>query len=96
MSERAVERSLVKSVKSAGGVCLKWVSPGCVGVPDRIVLLPGGRLVFVEVKAQGGKVSPQQRRRLKQLKRLGFDVIVLEGEKGLEAFYKAYLQTEKP
>lgn len=92
MRERTVEALLVKTVKAAGGLCLKWVSPGCVGVPDRIVLLPGGKAVFVEVKAQGGKLSPQQRRRIKQLRDLGQEVEVVEGLLGVDHFTEKFLK----
>lgn len=50
MREAVFERKLKKRIEEKGGLCLKWVSPGYTGVPDRIVLLPGGRIFFVEVK----------------------------------------------
>ena len=64
MRERNIERRLTLAVKAAGGLCLKWVSPGCVGVPDQIVLLPDGQVIVVEVKADNGKLIPPQRRRI--------------------------------
>ena len=71
--EREVERALVGMVKRNGGLCLKWVCPGWSGVPDRIVLLPGGRVLFVETKRpKGGKIAPLQDWWRTQLKRLGF------------------------
>ena len=81
MSEKQIERALIKAVKDAGGLCLKWVSPGWDGAPDRIVLLEVnhiGRIAFVEVKAPGGKVRKIQRVRHKQLRKLGFKVFVLD------------------
>ena len=48
--EKSVERYLVRKVEAVGGRCLKWTSPGTTGLPDRIVLLPGGRIMFVELK----------------------------------------------
>ena len=59
--------------------CPKFVSPGWDGVPDRIVLLPGGKMGFVELKAPGQKLRPLQRRRREQLERLGFRVFVIDG-----------------
>lgn len=79
MLERAIEQRLVEAVRKAGGLCPKFVSPGWDGVPDRIVLLPGGKMGFVELKAPGQKLRPLQRRRREQLERLGFRVFVIDG-----------------
>ena len=79
MKEKQIEQQLVKTVKVKGGICLKLVSPGFDGMPDRMVLLPGGRIGFVEVKAPGQKPRPLQTRRHGQLSALGFKVYVLDG-----------------
>ena len=79
MLERAIEQRLVEAVRKAGGLCPKFVSPGWDGVPDRIVLLPGGKLGFVELKAPGQKLRPLQRRRREQRECLGFRVFVIDG-----------------
>ena len=72
--ERDIERKFKTMVERHGGLCLKWVCPGQTGVPDRIVLLPGGRVLFVELKRpKGGKVSPLQMWWAQRLHRLGFD-----------------------
>ena len=60
MKESEIEARLVRGVKALGGVAYKFVSPGNVGVPDRVVVLPGGRVIFVELKAEGGRLSPMQ------------------------------------
>ena len=78
MRERDVERKLVNAVKAAGGICPKWVSPGFDGMPDRIVILPGSKIAFVEVKAPGEKPRPLQLSRHQLLRRLGFKVFVLD------------------
>ena len=78
MRERDVERALVKAAQARGGICPKWVSPGLDGVPDRIVLLPGGRFGFVELKAPGERPRPLQVARLGQLERLGYKVFVCD------------------
>lgn len=84
MREKVIERKLVQAVKPAGGVAPKFVSPGFDGMPDRIVLLPGGHLGFVEVKATGEKPRPLQLARHGLLRRLGFKVYVLDGERQIE------------
>lgn len=78
MREKTIERKLAAAVKKMGGISPKFVSPGLDGMPDRLVLLPGGRLAFVEVKAPGKKPRPLQMVRHELLKRLGFAVYVLD------------------
>ena len=78
MREKQTEQRLVKAVKAAGGICPKLVSPGTDGMPDRMVLLPGGRIGFVEVKTPSQKPRPLQVRRHEQLRMLGFKVYVLD------------------
>ncbi len=78
MREKTIEQKLIKAVKSAGGIAPKLVSPGFDGMPDRIVLLPGGKIGFVEVKAPGKKPRPLQAARHRLLRRLGFKVYVLD------------------
>lgn len=80
MREREIERKLVSTVKSRGGICPKFVSPGFDGMPDRVVLLPHGKIGFVEVKRPGEQPRPLQKARHKILRRLGFLVFVLDGE----------------
>ena len=80
MREDAIERRLVTEAVKRGGLAPKFVSPGLDGVPDRLLLLPGGRLAFVEVKAPGKKPRPLQRRRMEQLSALGFQVFVLDSK----------------
>ena len=68
----------MRAVKAAGGICPKLVSPGINGMPDRMVLLPGSRIGFVEVKAPGKKPRDLQLRRHRMLRKLGFAVFVLD------------------
>ena len=77
--EKTVERKLVNAVHALGGLALKFVSPGMAGVPDRLILLPGGWIAFCEVKAQGQKPRPLQMHRMEQLRELGFQVYVIDG-----------------
>lgn len=78
MREKTIEQRLVKAVKNSGGIAPKLVSPGFDGMPDRLVLLPGGKIGFVEVKAPGKEPRPLQVARHGLLRRLGFKVYVLD------------------
>lgn len=78
MREKIIEQLLVKAVKNSGGIAPKLVSPGFDGMPDRLVLLPGGKIGFVEVKAPGKEPRPLQVARHGLLQRLGFKVFVLD------------------
>lgn len=78
MREKQVEQKLVRAVKARGGICPKFVSPGFDGMPDRVVLLPGRHFGFVEVKAPGEVPRPLQVSRHQLMKRLGFQVYVLD------------------
>lgn len=75
--ERDIERHLRDAVKRAGGMALKFVSPGMAGVPDRLVLMPGGRVFFAELKAPGRTPRPLQLAVHRTLRSLGFRVYVL-------------------
>ena len=78
MREKIIEEKFTKAVKQNGGVCWKFTSPGTAGVPDRIVLMPKGHIAFVEVKAPNQKPRPLQLSRHRLLRRLGFQVYVLD------------------
>ena len=79
MREKFIEQALVREAKRRGGICPKFTSPGMDGMPDRLALFPGGRIAFIEVKAPGEKPRPLQVHRHEQLRRLGFQVYVLDG-----------------
>lgn len=78
MREKIIEQHLVKAVKNSGGIAPKLVCPGFDGMPDRLVLLPRGKIGFVEVKAPGKEPRPLQVARHGLLRRLGFKVYVLD------------------
>ena len=78
MREKTIETKLVKAVKNMGGLALKFISPGLDGVPDRLVLLPGGKIAFIELKAPGKTLRPLQVRRKRQLESLGFSVYCMD------------------
>lgn len=88
MEENKVERRLKTQVEKIGGKALKFISPGVTGVPDRIVLLPEGRIIFVELKAPDKKLRKIQEYRAKQLRDLGFQVECLDTVENVDLFIK--------
>ena len=78
MREKEIEQKLAAKVKAMGGMAVKFISPGMDGMPDRLVLLPGGRIAFVELKAPGEKMRPLQLWRKKQLEALGIIVFCID------------------
>ncbi len=78
MIEKSIEAYLRDRVRDLGGRAYKFVSPGNAGVPDRLILLPGARILFVELKAQGRKSSPIQTVQQSRIASLGFDVRVID------------------
>jgi hypothetical protein len=78
MREKQIESKLKQEVKTLGGIALKFMSPGLDGMPDRIVLLPGGCMAFVEVKSPGKAPRPLQEASHRMLRKLGFKVFVLD------------------
>lgn len=85
--EKEIEAKLRDRVKRAGGLCLKWVCPGWAGVPDRLVLLPGGRVVFVELKRpKDGKLSCRQKWWRDKLTALGMRYCVIWDYEALNTF----------
>lgn len=96
MLEKEIESKLRKAVEQQGGRCLKWICPGWSGVPDRIVLLPGGRIVFVETKRpKGGKLSPMQKKWGKWLIDLDFDYWRIWDLDDLDLFRYIVLEEKK-
>ncbi|MCH5185206.1 MAG: VRR-NUC domain-containing protein [Oscillospiraceae bacterium] len=79
MLEKEIEQSLKNAVKMRGGLALKFVSPGMNGVPDRLILFPGGKAAFAELKAPGRKMRSIQIKRKRQLEALGFSVYCIDG-----------------
>lgn len=87
MKEASVEQAVRRITQELGGVCWKWVSPGRIGVPDRICIFPGGRVVFVELKRPDLKDgrSPQQRKVAGILQRLGCEVWLINSGAAFQA-----------
>lgn len=80
MREKEIEKKLTLEAKKRGGLAVKFVSPGFDGMPDRILLMPEGKMAFVEVKALGKRPRPLQTARHKLLRGLGFSVFILDDE----------------
>lgn len=85
-SEKTLERILRDRVKTSGGLALKFTPMGFAGMPDRIILLPGGRAAFAELKSTGEKPKPVQVSRIEWLRRLGFKVAVIDSFDNLNQF----------
>jgi hypothetical protein len=86
MRESAIEKRLKCGVEALGGLCEKFVSPGRRSVPDRLVSLPGGRIVFVELKAPGKEPTALQEKDHKRRRDLGFDVRVIDTVNKVDEF----------
>lgn len=86
MRESALEQRLTRGVQALGGICLKLVSPGRTGVPDRLIQLPDGRVIFAELKTETGRLAKIQAYQIAELRRRGADVRVLKGEADVDAF----------
>ena len=78
MREKSIESKLTAEVRMVGGLAPKFVSPGLDGVPDRLILLPGGKVAFAELKAPGKTLRPLQAVRKRQLEALGVRVFVID------------------
>ena len=94
MREKQIERKLVNAVKATGGIAPKFMSPGYDGMPDRLLLFPGGRMAFVEVKALGERPRPLQTARHRLLRKLGFKVYVLDAEADIDKIMKEVMPDE--
>lgn len=84
MREKTIETKLVQAVRAKGGLAPKFTSPGFDGVPDRLILLPGGKVAFIELKAPGKTLRPLQVRRKRQLEALGFSVYCIDRPEQIE------------
>ena len=78
MKERDIERQFRDMVKACGGLALKLVCPGFDGMPDRLILMPEGRVSFAEIKRPGAVPRPLQEARHRMLRNLGFQVFVID------------------
>ena len=91
-NERQIEQRLVTETRKRGGMALKFVSPSFAGMPDRLILLPDGKMAFVEVKAPGQKPRPLQVKRHAMLRKLGFKVFVLDAASDIPTMLKRVVE----
>lgn len=86
MREREIEEHLRLGVKRLGGIAFKFTSPGNAGVPDRLIVMPGSRIYFAELKSPGGEARPLQEMQINRLKTLGCKVFVIDSKEGVDKF----------
>ena len=84
-NEKRLEQRLVKKVRELGGLCLKWVSPGTTGVPDRLVIIKG-KVMLVELKDEKGRLSRRQEYMIAELAKRGVTVSVIYDDEGVDNF----------
>lgn len=87
--EKSYERQLVIAVRERGGVALKQTSQYRRGIPDRLILLPGARTEWVELKSDGKKPTKLQRLTHEELRALGYRVTVIDSQKALDDYLKS-------
>lgn len=95
MLEKEIERRMTQMVRQRGGLCYKFVSPSNPGVPDRIVITPEGRVVFVELKTKIGRLSNIQKWQRSEMQKRGVDVRVVKGWAAAKALVEEVLPVEK-
>lgn len=94
MRESQIEARLMQGVKARGGMCMKFISPGLPGVPDRIVLTPNGRIYFVELKTEIGRLANIQKWVIGELQKRGAEVRVVKGPEAVKDFLKEVFPDE--
>lgn len=85
-AESRLERRFKREIERRSGQAYKFTVPGIRGMPDRIILLPGARAIFVEMKAPGESLRPLQAKRAEQLRALDFPVYCIDSIKGITDF----------
>ncbi len=89
LGEKKLEKLLIKRVKEIGGKCVKWVTSQNAGLPDRICLLPGGQIIFVELKSPGKKLTKIQQLWRSELVELGFRHEVISTVDSIEKLFSS-------
>lgn len=92
-SEASLERKLLRVVKDAGGLTIKLPALWYVGIPDRLVLLPGARIFFIELKQRKKKATEHQAKWIRRLRSLGFNAGTVAGSEALDKFLETHVKT---
>lgn len=98
VSEKAIEKYLVEQAEANGLLCLKYSNPNMVGYPDRLLVLPGGSVVWVELKSKGRKPTRIQQMRIAGLRNRGHYVWVIDNRKSVDSLmekYREWIETHK-
>lgn len=93
MLEKDIECRMAQKIKKTGGLCYKFVSPNNPGVPDRIVITPDGRTIYVELKTETGRLSSIQKHQIEKIRKCGADVRVLYGWQDVKDFIESEVKT---
>lgn len=88
-SEKTLEKQLNNGIKKAGGKSIKLSSMYYTGLPDRLIVLPDSRVMFVEVKTTTEKPKPRQIFVHDELRALGQEVWIIDSTETLNTFLKA-------
>ena len=94
MLEKDLEKKFKEKIKYLGGRAYKFISPGNAGVPDRLVVLPGNHIAFVELKRPGEKPRPLQKAQMRFLLKMGATVRTIDSEEKIDWFLKEMIRHE--
>ena len=95
MTEKEIENYLVRKIKNKKGIAYKFTSPGNSGVPDRLCLLPNGKIFFVELKSSGKKPRALQVNQITKITKLGQRVYVLDSKEKADEVLETELSNWK-
>ena len=91
VSEKEIEKYLIRRTKEIGLICLKYSNPNMIGYPDRMILLPNSKIIWVELKSKGKKPSSIQLVRFSEMKKLGHIVQVVDSKKGIDMLIDSFI-----
>lgn len=92
MLEKEIEKKLIEAVKRVGGIAPKFISPSYDGMPDRIIIIPFGKIAFAELKAPRKHLRPLQEKRKRKLESLGVLVFVIDSVEKIDEVIKEVMK----